>query len=65
MSPRPRPTWIGRSPWVLRDRILDWMLHRAEDFREEGSARADSLRLLDRVIAARPDDWLTYALRGR
>ncbi len=42
-----------------RDRILDWMLHRAEDFRYEGRSE-DALRLLDRVIAARPDDCLTY-----
>jgi WD40 repeat protein/serine/threonine protein kinase/tetratricopeptide (TPR) repeat protein len=45
-----------------RDRILDWMLHRALDFQEEGHP-ADALRLFDRVIAARPADWLTYALR--
>ncbi len=45
-----------------RDRILDWMLHRAEDFRYEGRSE-DALRLLDRVIAARPDDCLTYVQR--
>jgi WD40 repeat protein/tetratricopeptide (TPR) repeat protein len=46
-----------------RDRILDWLDHRAEDSLTEGRP-ADALRLLDRVIAARPDDWLTYALRA-
>jgi WD40 repeat protein/tetratricopeptide (TPR) repeat protein len=46
-----------------RDRILDWLTHRAIDFRAEGRP-ADALRLLDRVIAERPDDWLTYALRA-
>jgi eukaryotic-like serine/threonine-protein kinase len=46
-----------------RDRILDWMLHRAEDFRYEGRP-ADALRLLDRIITVRPDDWLTYAQRA-
>jgi WD40 repeat protein/tetratricopeptide (TPR) repeat protein len=46
-----------------RDRILDWLDHCAEDFRAAGRP-ADALRLLDRVIAARPDDWLTYALRA-
>ncbi len=46
-----------------RDRILDWMLHRGDDFRAEGRP-ADALRLLDRVVAERPDDWLTYALRA-
>jgi hypothetical protein len=38
-----------------RDRILDWLDHRACDFRSEGRP-ADALRLLDRVIADRPDD---------
>jgi WD40 repeat protein/tetratricopeptide (TPR) repeat protein len=46
-----------------RDRILDWLVHRANDFRAEGRP-GDALRLFDRVIAARPDDWLTYALRA-
>ncbi len=46
-----------------RDRILDWMLHRAIDFRSE-KRPGDALRLLDRVIAERPDDWLSYALRA-
>src|SRR5262249_23597303 len=45
-----------------RDHILDWLEHRAWDFRAEGRW-ADALRLLDRVIAARPDDWRSYALR--
>ncbi len=46
-----------------RDRILDWMLHCAEDIGYDGQ-RADAIRVLDRVVAARPDDWLTYALRA-
>jgi tetratricopeptide (TPR) repeat protein/DNA-binding beta-propeller fold protein YncE len=46
-----------------RDRILDWLLHRAEDFRADGRPE-DSLVLLDRVIAGRPEDWLTYAARA-
>jgi WD40 repeat protein/tetratricopeptide (TPR) repeat protein len=46
-----------------RDGILDWLEHRAWDFRADGRG-ADALRLLDRVIAARPDDWRSYALRA-
>ena len=46
-----------------RDIVLDWMLHRAEDFRYEGRP-PDTRRLLDRVITVRPDDWLTYARRA-
>ncbi len=46
-----------------RDRILDWMLHRAIDFRYE-QRPLDALRLFDRVIIARPADWLSYALRA-
>ncbi len=46
-----------------RDIVLDWMLHRAEDFRYEGRP-PDTRRLLDRVITVRPDDWLTYAQRA-
>ena len=51
---------IARGP---RDRVLDWMLHRAEDFGAERRP-ADAVRVLDRVAAARPDDWLTYAMRA-
>ena len=32
-----------------RDRVLDWMLHRVEDFRHEGRPE-DALRLLDRIV---------------
>ncbi len=39
------------------------MLHRSIDFRYE-KRPDDALRLLDRVIAERPDDWLSYALRA-
>jgi WD40 repeat protein/tetratricopeptide (TPR) repeat protein len=46
-----------------RDRILDWLDYRAEDFLTDGRP-ADALRLLDRVVAARPHDWLTYAFRA-
>ena len=46
-----------------RDRILDWMAHRALDFHAD-KRPADAIRLLDRVIAERPDDWLAYALRA-
>src|SRR5262249_33927790 len=46
-----------------RDRVLDWLAQRAEDFRADG--RSDhALRLLDHVIAARPADWLAYSLRA-
>ena len=41
-----------------RDRILDWLEHRAADSLADGRP-ADALRLLDRVIAARPGDWLS------
>ena len=47
-----------------RDRILDWLLQRAEDLRASGRSE-DSLRLLDLVAAARPDDWLVLACRAR
>jgi WD40 repeat protein/tetratricopeptide (TPR) repeat protein len=46
-----------------RDRVLDWMLHLADDFIWE-QRPADAIRVLDRVVAARPDDWLAYALRA-
>jgi WD40 repeat protein/tetratricopeptide (TPR) repeat protein len=46
-----------------RDRVLDWMLHLAENFVWDRRP-ADAIGLLDRVVAARPDDWLTYALRA-
>ena len=46
-----------------RDRILDWMAHRALDFHAD-KRPADAIRLLDRVVAERPDDWLAYALRA-
>jgi WD40 repeat protein/tetratricopeptide (TPR) repeat protein len=46
-----------------RDRILDWMAHRALDFHADGRS-ADAMRLLDRLIAERPDDWLAYSLRA-
>ncbi len=38
-------------------------MHHAEDFRA-GGRHHDALRLLDRVVARRPADWLTYALRA-
>ncbi len=47
-----------------RQRILDWLLQRAEDFRASGRS-ADALRLLDPAIAAAPDGWLAYALRAK
>jgi tetratricopeptide (TPR) repeat protein len=46
-----------------RDRVLDWLEHRAADALEDGRP-ADALRMLDRVVAARPDDWLAYSLRA-
>ena len=46
-----------------RDRVLDWLTQRSEDFRA-GERPADALHLLDRVIAARPGDWLAYAIRS-
>ncbi len=46
-----------------RDSILDGFMQQAEDFRADGRPH-DALRLLDRVIANRPGDWLTYALRA-
>ena len=46
-----------------RDRIVDWLAHRAEDLRLSG--RADgALLLLDRAVAARPDDWRLHAIRA-
>ncbi len=46
-----------------RDRVLDWLEHRSADSLEDGRP-ADALRLLDRVIAARPGDWPAYSLRA-
>ena len=47
-----------------RDRILDWLEHRTLDFLSDHRP-ADALRLLEPVVAARPDDWLAYALAPR
>jgi WD40 repeat protein len=46
-----------------RDRVLDWLEHRAADSLADGRP-ADALRLLDRAVAARPGDWLAYSLRA-
>ena len=46
-----------------RDRILDWLVQRAEDFRASGRPE-DALLLLDQVIAAGPADWLVHARRA-
>jgi WD40 repeat protein/serine/threonine protein kinase/tetratricopeptide (TPR) repeat protein len=46
-----------------RDRILDWLVQRAEDLRNERNPE-DALRLLDAVVSVRPSDWLTYAVRA-
>jgi WD40 repeat protein/tetratricopeptide (TPR) repeat protein len=46
-----------------RDRVLDWMLHCAEDSSYDRRP-VDAVRVLDLVVAARPDDWLTFALRA-
>jgi tetratricopeptide (TPR) repeat protein len=46
-----------------RDRVLDWLEHRAADSLVDGRP-ADALRLLDRVVAARPGDWSAYSLRA-
>jgi eukaryotic-like serine/threonine-protein kinase len=46
-----------------RDRILDWLVQRSEDLRA-GGRPDNALRLIDPVIAARPDDWLGHALRA-
>ncbi len=44
-----------------RDRIVDWLAHRAEDLRLSGLAHG-ALILLDRAIASRPGEWRLYAL---
>ena len=46
-----------------RDRVADWLAHRAADSLADGRP-ADALRLLDRVVAARPGDWPAYSLRA-
>ncbi|MGP0067642.1 MAG: tetratricopeptide repeat protein [Isosphaeraceae bacterium] len=46
-----------------RDRILDWLLQRVEDFRASGRP-GDALRLLDPVIAARPSEWSVHVRRA-
>jgi WD40 repeat protein/serine/threonine protein kinase/tetratricopeptide (TPR) repeat protein len=47
-----------------RNRVRDWLVQRAEDFRASGRPE-DALLLLDRVIAAGPDDdWAVHARRA-
>ncbi len=46
-----------------RDRILDWLVHSAEDARSDGRP-ADALRVLNRVVAAQPHDWVGLARRS-
>jgi tetratricopeptide (TPR) repeat protein len=46
-----------------RERLLDWLAHQAENFQAAGRPR-DAVRLLDVVIAARPQEWRLYALRA-
>ena len=46
-----------------RDRVADWLAHRAADSLADGRP-AVALRLLDRVVAARPGDWPVYSLRA-
>lgn len=46
-----------------RDRTLDWLFQRAEEFRASGRPD-DALLLLDEVIAAGPADWLVHARRA-
>ena len=45
------------------DRVVDWLVQRVEDLRTSGRP-ADALIILDRAIAARPDDWLCLAQRS-
>jgi tetratricopeptide (TPR) repeat protein len=46
-----------------RDRVVDWIANRAVDLRAAGRAEA-SVRLLDRAVSARPDDWRLHWLRA-
>ena len=46
-----------------RDRIADWLTHRAADSLADDRP-ADALRLLDRAVTARPGNWLAYSLRA-
>jgi tetratricopeptide (TPR) repeat protein len=46
-----------------RDRVLDWLEHRAADSLADDRP-ADALRLIDRVVAARPGVWPAYSLRA-
>ena len=46
-----------------RDRMVDWIAHRADDLRAAGKL-AGSLRLLDFAVAARSDDWRLRSLRA-
>ena len=60
---RPTPTSPGPSSWGRATASLDWLEHSAADSLADGRP-ADALRLLDRVVAARPGDWLAYSLRA-
>jgi WD40 repeat protein/tetratricopeptide (TPR) repeat protein len=46
-----------------RDRIVDWLAHRACDLLASGRA-SGALLMLDRALAARPEDWRLPALRA-
>ena len=78
--PAPRPARAGTWLWSEdvrsadtdlaraidlgpHDRVLDWLEHRAADSLADDRP-ADALRLLDRVVGARPGDWLAYSLRA-
>jgi WD40 repeat protein/tetratricopeptide (TPR) repeat protein len=46
-----------------RDLVADWLVQRVEDLRT-ACRTDDALRILDRVVAARPGDWLCFAQRS-
>jgi len=63
-DPKPAQSEMARAIALgPRDRILDWLVQRAEDFRVSGRPH-DALRLLDQVIAAGSADWLVHARRA-
>jgi WD40 repeat protein/tetratricopeptide (TPR) repeat protein len=43
--------------------VVDWLMQKAEDLRTAGRP-ADALLIVDRAVAARPDDWLGFAQRA-
>ena len=63
-APRGRmPTSTALSRRGPRDRVVDWLAHRAGGPARLGRRRG-ALLFLDRAVASPPDDWRLHALRA-